>query len=324
MSKLTIIVPVYNVETYIDKCINSLLEQDYIDMEILFIDDGSPDKCPEICDMYAKKDKRIRVIHQLNQGLAATRNIGVQEAKTEYIAFLDSDDYVLPGMFSSMMKQIELEPKTDIVICDYNTFYDDNYEALTVHHQNILPEWQLEKIRDEYLMDKFPNFMWNKIYRRSLFDGLKIPAGITFEDLYIMPHLVCRAKKIAYVPEAFPCYRLHASSFSTTPKIKKKLGLYLAWREHEKVCVKYGLLKPLKYSKMRAQKAAISLKMLDLATNYLDNNQLRDLDAYLMNVDTSLLSVRHCLELLALRYLPDYFCSFIGKISIWRENQKQR
>lgn len=324
MVRLSIIVPVYNVENYIHKCVGSLLKQDYMDMEILLIDDGSPDKCPEICDMYAKEDRRVRVIHQKNKGVAETRNIGIQEANGEYIAFLDSDDFALPGMISTMMQEIEIDPQTDIVICDYNTFYNDDEDKLVVHHQNISSDWSTKEIRDEYIMDYLPNFMWNKVYRRCLFNGLKIPAGIPYEDLYIIPHVMARAKKIVHVPKAFPCYRLHASSFSTTPKIKKKLGLYLAWREHENVCIKYNCVKPLKYSRGRAQKAAISLQMLNLATDYLDNEQIESIDSYLKNVDSSLLSIRHKLQLWCLNHLNKSVCSFIGKLSILCEDYKQR
>ena len=110
-----------------------------------------------------------------------------------------------------------------------------------------------------------------------------------------------------------------------TPKIRKKLGMYLAWREHEKVCEEYGCLEPLEYCKMRAQKSAISLKMINLAAHYLSEKQLEELDVYLeqMKSDTSLLSAKHKLELWSLQYLPNSFCAFCGKMSIWMEEYKQ-
>ena len=324
MYKLSVIVPVYNVENYIHQCIDSLIKQDYIDMEILLIDDGSPDRCPDICDQYAKNDKRIRVIHQPNKGIAETRNVGIREATGQYIAFLDSDDYALPGMFSCMMKCIEADKDVDMVICDYNTFHDDSND-LKVHTQGIEASWKTEKIRDEYLFDHYPNFMWNKIYHKSLFDGLRIPAGIPYEDLLIMAPLVAKAKKIIYIPKAFPCYRLHASSFSLTSKIKKKLGIYLAWREHEKVCLEYNCASPLQYCRMRAQQSAVGLKIIDMASNYLSTNQRNELDCYLKTItdDTSLLSTKHKLELWAINHLPASICLFAGKLSIWCEEYKQ-
>ncbi len=169
LPKLSVIVPVYNVEKYIHQCVDSLLAQDYEDMEILLIDDGSPDRCGAICDDYAKKDARVRVIHQENQGIAEVRNIGIREVKGDYIGFVDSDDYILPGMFSKMMGCIEKEPDTDLVVCDHSTFEGDDWEKQTPHHQGI--DGSLETIRDEFLMDHYPAYMGNKIYNKNLFGG---------------------------------------------------------------------------------------------------------------------------------------------------------
>ncbi len=324
MPKLSVIVPVYKVEKYIHQCVDSLLAQDYRDMEILLIDDGSPDCCGEICDDYAKKDDRVRVIHQENQGLAEVRNIGIREAKGKYIGFVDSDDYVLPGMFSKMMGCIEKDPVTDIVVCDYSTFDGDDWEKQTSHRQGI--DGSTEIIRDEFLLDRYPAYMWNKIYHKSLFGGVTIPKRILYEDLYVMASIVAKVRKIVYVPETFYCYRLHASSFSMASKIKTKWGMYKAWRERERVCEAYDCTRPLDYVRMRAEKAAISLKIIDLAVHYLPEEELADLDAYLINIrkDTSRLSAKHKWELWALYHLPRGLCAQMGQMSIWREEQKQK
>lgn len=169
MYTLSVIVPVYNVEKYIHQCIDSLLAQDYQDMEILLIDDGSPDNCPQICDAYAQKDKRIRVIHQTNKGIAETRNIGIREADAKYIAFVDSDDYVLPKMFSTMMAYFETDDSTDIVVCDNYIFDDEADDKLILQYQGIPKDWSTEKIRDEFLMDHYPSYLCNKIFRKEKF-----------------------------------------------------------------------------------------------------------------------------------------------------------
>lgn len=330
MCKLSVIVPVYNVEKYIHHCVDSLLSQDFQEMEILLIDDESPDSCPQICEAYAKKDNRVRVIHQRNQGLAETRNVGVREARGEYIAFLDSDDFLLPGVFSKVMPYFDSDAQVDMVVYDYCTFYDDADDRLLLHHQGINAGWSVEKIRDEFLKDRYPSYMWNKIYRKSLFeiDGeqIKILKGISFEDMYIMGTLVARARKIAYVPEAFVCYRLHASSFSMTPKVKKKYGLYMAWREREKVCKIYGCTEPLSYVRERAEKAAISLKIIDLAAKCLSKDETAELDDYIKTIhhDTSRLPWKHKFELWAFRHLPIEICAFLGKMSILTEERKQK
>ena len=140
-----------------------------------------------------------------------------------------------------------------------------------------------------------------------------------------MAPLVARAKKIIYIPKAFPCYRLQASSFSLTSKIKKKLGIYLAWREHEKVCLEYNCVSPLQYCRMRAQQSAVGLKIIDMASNYLSINQRNELDCYLKTItdDSSLLSIKHKLELWAINHLPASICLLAGKLSIWCEEYKQ-
>lgn len=328
MCKLSVIVPVYKVEKYIHHCVDSLLSQDFQDMEIILIDDESPDACPQICEEYAQKDCRVRVIHQKNQGLAETRNVGVREARGAYIAFLDSDDFLLPGVFSRVMPYFESDAQVDMVVYDYYTFYDDADDRLIPHYQGI--GGGHAKTRDEFLKDRYPSYMWNKIYRKSLFEiegvQIKILKGISFEDMYIMGTLVAQARKIVYVPEAFVCYRLHASSFSMTPKVKKKYGLYMAWREREKVCKIYGCTEPLSYVRTRAEKAAISLKIIDLAAKYLAKDEIADLDDYIKNInhDTSRLPWKHKFELWALRNLSAEICAFLGKMSILTEERKQK
>ena len=180
MPKLSVIVPVYKVEKYIHQCLDSLLAQDYEDMEILLIDDGSPDRCGAICDDYAKRDARIRVIHQENQGLAEVRNIGIREAMGAYIGFVDSDDYVQPGMFSEMMDCIEKDNQVDIVICDYVTFPGDEIDQQTMYHQGIDTTNGAEAVRDAFLMDRYSPVVWNKIYSKNLFGGGSNPQGFTF------------------------------------------------------------------------------------------------------------------------------------------------
>ena len=137
--------------------------------------------------------------------------------------------------------------------------------------------------------------------------------------------VIARAKGFAYVPEAFYCYRLHGSSFAMTAKVKKKWGTYKAWHERERVCEAYGFTRPLSHVRMRAEKAAISLKTIDLAAHFLPAEELAELDAYLAKIakDTSRLSAKHKWELWALRHLPDSVCAIMGQLSIWVEERKQ-
>lgn len=104
---VSIIIPVYKVEKYLSKCIESILKQTYFDLELILVDDGSPDKCPEICDTYASKDERVVVIHQKNAGVSAARNAGLEKAKGEYIGFVDPDDWIAPEMYEKMIQAME-------------------------------------------------------------------------------------------------------------------------------------------------------------------------------------------------------------------------
>ena len=114
--KISIIIPVYNVEKYLDRCIDSIINQSLKDIEIILVDDGSPDNCPQLCDEWAKKDSRIKVIHKENAGLGMARNTGMQHATGEYIAFIDSDDYVDLDMYAKLLEKAELH-NADIVYC---------------------------------------------------------------------------------------------------------------------------------------------------------------------------------------------------------------
>ncbi len=319
------IVPVYKVEKYIHQCLDSLLAQDYEDMEILLIDDGSPDRCGAICDDYAKKDARVRVIHQENQGIAEVRNVGIREAAGTYIGFVDSDDYVRPGMFSKMMGCIDKDKQIDIVVCDYSTFLGEETEQQTAHHHGIDVTVGSVAVREAFLLDRYGSVVWDKIYNKSLFGGVTIPKNILSEDTYMLAPVIARAKGFAYVPETFYCYRLHDSSFAMTAKVKKKWGTYKAWHERERVCEAYGFTRPLPHVRMRAEKAAISLKTIDLAAHFLPAEELAELDAYLAKIakDTSRLSAKHKWELWALCHMPRGFCAFLGQLSIWGEEYKQ-
>lgn len=123
---ISIIVPVYNVEAFLPKCIESLMNQTYTDIEIILVDDGSPDGCGKICDEYAARDTRIRVIHQANAGVSAARNVGLDVAKGEYIGFCDSDDFVSPEMYSDMLRAIQ-SFHAQIAICGYD-YYSEDYQ----------------------------------------------------------------------------------------------------------------------------------------------------------------------------------------------------
>ena len=324
-TKVTVIVPVYNTEKYIHKCIQSLLAQTYKNIEIILVDDGSMDRCPQICDEYAARCPWIRSIHQKNTGVSGARNRGLEMATGTKIAFVDSDDWIQPAMIEEMVSAAE-EHAADIVICDWMIFEhgEEKGEAQTQAIHNSAP---MEQIRDEFLMDYYPSYMCNKLFNKDLFTGIRFPENITYyEDMYIHAELFCRCKKAFYLAKPFYCYRIHVSSANSQSYIHQKFGAWLAWQEHKRVCEKYGLTVPLRYSARRAQQAVISLLMMNQAEPVLDPEQEKSAKKYLQQCKEHSeedLSLKHKIRWWALENAPTIACLF-GRLSLWIEARKQK
>lgn len=323
-SKVSIIVPVYNVEKYIHKCIQSLLDQTYKNIEIILVDDESPDRCPQICDAYAAKDPRVRTIHQKNTGVSGARKHGIEQASGARIAFADPDDWALPSMIEEMVEAAE-KNAADIVICDWMTF-DHQAKNGRVYTQAINNGASMEFIRDEFLMDRYPNLMWNKLYDKKLFAGIRHPENIVFQDLYINAEIFCRCRKVYYLPKPLYCYRNHASFANTRSKIRRKYGGWLAWQEHERVCEKYGFAIPLRHSRLRAQELVISLLTLNRAEPVLGPEQEKSAKKYLQQCKehpADDLSLKHKTEWWALENAPA-MASLFGHLCLWAEARSQK
>ena len=322
--KISLITCVYGAEAYIHKCLDSLLNQTYTNLEFVIIDDGSPDKCPQICDEYAAKDKRIHLVHQKNAGYGVARNVGLKTVTGDFVGFVDPDDWIDKDMMQGMAQAIT-KHGADIVVCDWKTYPDMDEEHGELHTQNIDNTQPFEKIRDLFLLDQKPNFLCNKLFARSLFEGLTIPPDIVLGDLYVCGELFARSHKIFYIPQGYYCYRVHASFANTRAKTRRKYGMFMAWREHERVALKYGINSVLPYSRQRAQKAAISLKVLDQAQPYLTREQEEDLDAYLAQMPEHMaaLPLKHKLLFWSLQHTPCLSKKF-GDVSVYFDGVKQK
>lgn len=199
--KISVIVPVYNGEKFIEKCLNSILNQTYENLEIIVINDGSEDKSPELCNSYAKKDCRVRVVHQKNAGLSSVRNKGLQLAKGGLIGFVDQDDFIHPKMYELLLTNL-IDCDADISICDYSKIYDcsyNNYLSKNLDKQNIYTYSRLEALKNllnkNYLTTVVP---WNKIYKKELFKNVRYPVGKTADDEFVIHHIIQSANKIVY------------------------------------------------------------------------------------------------------------------------------
>lgn len=233
---ITVICPVYGAEKYLHRCIDSVLAQTLTAWKLLLIDDGSPDRCGEICDEYVKKDHRIRVIHQKNIGVSATRNRGLDEVDTEYFYFLDSDDY-LPSDALKTLYTMAKEQEADIVVGGHSRVEQDGY--IHCDSDNWPDLKTTEDIQLAILRNRIPNFSCAKLFKRKLWDGIRYPVGQVMEDLYTAPHVFYRAKKITITKRSLYFYS-HENKGSIMSRggekyIRLKYGQFLAWREHEKV-----------------------------------------------------------------------------------------
>ncbi len=178
--KISVIVPVYNVEPYLRECLDSIVNQTYHNLEIILVDDGSPDNCGKICDEYADKDGRIAVIHKENGGVSSARNAGLERATGAWIGWVDPDDWVEPDMFAFLIEGAE-KTDADIIIC---TFAVESRQGTSIVGYSEEHFFDTRKAIEELLKDRqMTNHAWNKLYRRRLYDGVRYPAGRVYEDL---------------------------------------------------------------------------------------------------------------------------------------------
>ena len=212
---VSVIVPIYNVEDYLPKCIDSIICQTYKNIEIILVDDGSPDSCGQICENYKKKDSRIKVIHKENGGLSDARNAGICRAKGSYYVFRDSDDYIHERMIETLVEGV-VSTSADIAVCSFKNVKED--EIIDIHSGINTGSYKLisEDIdRLSYFYgDKYTEFTvaWNKIYPASFFKEIKYPKGKIHEDEFTTYKLLELAKKIAYIDVPLYYYVSRSSS----------------------------------------------------------------------------------------------------------------
>ena len=194
LPKISVIVPVYNVENYISKCIESIINQTYANLEIIIVDDGSTDKSGDICNYYAKKDERIIHIHQENQGMSIARNNALDIAKGEYIGFVDSDDWIEPNMYYTLYDNA-IAYDADISMCNFYYVYNSGQKSpYSNENDDIKVLDGIYKIAHNIRLSN--NCIWNRLYKRHLFDDIRFPEWKTFEDVFIMHRVIDNANKL--------------------------------------------------------------------------------------------------------------------------------
>lgn len=198
MPLISIIVPVYKVELYLDRCIQSVIHQQYPNLEIILVNDGSPDSCPAMCDAWAGKDSRVKVVHKQNGGLSDARNAGLAIASGEYIAFVDSDDWVAPDFISAMYQAVQTTG-ADLAACEV-WITDGNTPAPPASETAPLRVCSPEEAIGDILGGKgFRAVAWNKLYRRSLLEAETFPVGKYHEDEFFTYRILGKAGKLVFL-----------------------------------------------------------------------------------------------------------------------------
>lgn len=217
--KISVIIPVYNVEDYLTECVDSILNQTYKNYEILLIDDGSTDKSPQICDTYSEKNNKIRVIHTRNRGLSAARNLGTEKAQGEYIFYLDSDDYVENNVLERMLKIVE-QDNADIVCGNFMYTYPDR-TVIAIKEEKEYEVLDTYSAMEQLVKGKkIQNFAWGKLIKKEIAQDHKFPVGKLFEDMYWTHYIIDQAAKVAIDYKSFVYYRQRDNSISYSFNIK--------------------------------------------------------------------------------------------------------
>lgn len=237
MAKISIIIPVYNVERYLEKCIDSILQQTFKDIEVVLVNDGSQDQCGEICDRYKQKDNRIKVVHKENGGVASARNAGLKIATGEWIGWVDADDWIEPDMFNYLIENA-IVYGADIAACGRWEEYGNESRFRGWKSAKLLNTVQALELLLEN--DAFQNYLWDKLWKRELFKKIVFPEGRTFEDVSVVYQLVSKAKSVICLPKGQYHYLQRKNSIVNDSSLINKINYYKAINErHEFILEKF-------------------------------------------------------------------------------------
>ena len=219
---ISVIVPIYNVERYLEKCINSILHQTYRNLEVILVDDGSPDNCGKICDRYSDKDPRIKVIHKQNGGLSDARNKGIDVAEGEYLAFVDSDDAIMPEMIDKLYQRIVID-QSDMAFCGYKQV-DQKGNILS---EVCLPDYLLsgfDTLKESYEKNGvLYTIACNKLIKRQLFQNIRFPVGKYNEDEFTLYRIIDQCKLISILRDPLYIYVQRDNSITQESYSAKRL-----------------------------------------------------------------------------------------------------
>lgn len=241
---ISVIVPVYKVEPYIRKCVESILSQTYQQIEVILVDDGSPDNCGAICDEYARADSRITVIHTENEGVYIARNKALDVATGDYLMFVDSDDWVEPEFCETALR-LALENNVQMVAFKFNLVFADRDGSIMDKRPRAFHETGYmeasEAVRHLIFRDSMGNYLWNKLYKRSLFDGVRFPEGRSLQDQAVVYLMMLKAGRLYISDAVLYNYLQRSDSITGTTNYSSKMyaSLFAIWQERLPILRQY-------------------------------------------------------------------------------------
>ena len=288
---VSIIVPVYNAASFLKRCLDSILNQTYQDIEVLIVDDGSTDGSADICLVYSKHSK-VHVYHQMNQGQSAARNYALDRANGEYILFVDADDYIDEHLLEKTVLVLE-KTGGDILLFDHSELTNNGIKKFehTFEKNHIdINSLSKKEIMHLVLLNQISNLVWNKLYRRNIWDKIRFPVEFYYEDLYINPHIFLQMHRFVYLPEIL-YFNNRINSNSTTGlksnfSAVNRYGKFHAWKEHEYVARQLDDMCAVDWAVFNATREAIKLiyincyspspilpEEIDIVKKYLQTNR---------------------------------------------------
>lgn len=232
MDLISVVVPIYNVEKYMVRCIDSIINQTYRNLEIILVDDGSLDNSGKICDEYKNKDDRIKVIHKKNGGLSDARNKGLDISNGKYILFIDSDDYIHKNMIEILYNNL-ISTNADISICKFKIIYDEINNENEDEFTNQIEVFDKKSVFQNFFNDKSLETIvaWNKLYKKELFDTIRYPFGKIHEDEYVIHHLLYKTEKVVYTTAELYYYIKREGSITAKKSSKRIMDKMEAYRD---------------------------------------------------------------------------------------------
>lgn len=278
---VSVIIPVYKVEQYLPTCVESLINQTYKNLEIILVDDGSPDNCTKLCDEYAEKDNRVKVIHKENGGLSDARNAGIESAKGEWLVFVDSDDAIHPQMIEFLIKAV-LQNNYQVATCGYKFIpqvWNGDNDFVLYSFEKTFTESCSEKSLIEYMKQTLWTTAWAKIYKKDLFDQIKYPVGRLHEDEFTTYKVLYEAKKIYVIDLPFYFYRQRDSSIMANISEKNLNDTIDAYIERIDFFLNKNEIKlaNFSYSLLLSYYPCLFIKPRNFASNYKTKRKCKNL-----------------------------------------------